>query len=126
MPTSSWQVRVGKGENADRALAAMARAMQDRNQELDGQVRTSSTPYTPSRPVLQPTGMTMLYGASIGRSYRTIDLTKRQKLRIKGWAWHLTQLVRRIESGESTQAEERGMVHRIRWQWQTVEQWLSE
>jgi len=125
IPTSGLQTKVGKGENADRALASIAGAMQDRNQELSGQVRTSSTPVPPTRATLQPMGTTTLYGVSIGRRFRTVNLTQRQKWKIEGWTWYLTQFVRRVESGESTQAEEREMVRRIRDQWQTVERWLS-
>jgi hypothetical protein len=126
IPTSGLQTKVGKGENADRALASIAGAAQDRNQKLSGQVRTPSTPVPPTRSPLQPMGTTMLYGASIGRSFRTVNLTQRQKWKIEGWTWQLTELVQRVESGESTQAEERETVGRIRERWQTVERWLSE
>jgi len=126
IPTSGVETKVGKGEDADRALASIAGAAQDRNQELNGQVRTSSTPVPPTRATLQPMGATPLYGVSIGRRFRAVNLTQRQKWKIEGWTWQLTQLVRRVESGESTQAEERESVRRIRDHWQAVEQWLSE
>lgn len=120
----TWST-IGKGPDADRALTSIANAAERRR--IDESIRTSTTPdppWNPPPPAVGPT-TTMLYGATISTGARRVKMPPWQTQRIAGWTRDLAKLVARVASGESTQAEERDMVRRIREQWQTVAAWFS-